>query len=278
MKKTALSFLALALTAGSALAADLPSKKAPTLPPPPAPAPLWTGFYVGLNAGGAWADNPTVAFRCFDSGAAGFGANQLLGAFPASLSPSQSSFVGGGQVGYNWQVYDHVVVTVEADIQGFAGGGGTTNTTGFGGVGGVTSASRGLDYLGTVRGRAGWLFTPTLLLYGTGGLSYGGVSLNASFAAPGLNPPLAIASSFADTRVGWTAGGGGEWLFWPSWSAKVEYLYYDLGAVTASSALYVYGADLSGVTTTSRFNGNIVRGGLNYHFNWGGLSPLASKY
>ena len=63
-----------------------------------------------------------------------------------------------------------------------------------------------------MRGRVGYLITPTLLIYGTGGFAYGQVS----------------AFGFNTTPTGWTAGGGVEWMFAPHWSAKAEYLYVDL--------------------------------------------------
>ncbi len=107
-----------------------------------------------------------------------------------------------------------------------------------------------------MRGRAGWLFTPTLLVYGTAGFAYGGVQ----------------AWSYTNTRTGWTAGGGLEWMFAPRWSAKVEYLYADL--------------DSGGTTGGFGWNWgyhfhpqlNIVRAGVNYHFNWAEPAPVLAKY
>ncbi|MBM3642162.1 MAG: porin family protein, partial [Alphaproteobacteria bacterium] len=211
-----------------------------------------------------------------------------------------------GQIGYNWQFYNSFVGGVEADIQGVAGS--NSNKTAVTAVGAfpfgtanevIVSAlttSKRLDYIGTVRGRLGWLFTPTLLAYGTGGLAYGGVSVSTSIAQfnndcaqfPGACISGAAFSSgaFSDTRVGWTVGGGLEWMFWPNWSAKVEYLYYDLGNVSYSAGALTTlgntifaGSVVAGVVsqTQTRFNGNIVRAGVNYHFNWG-AAPIVAKY
>jgi len=90
--------------------------------------------------------------------------------------------------------------------------------------------------------------------------------------------------SFSNTRVGWTAGGGIEWLFAPNWSVKAEYLYYDLGSVTyglsplqnfnSAGTLFTSGSPFS----RTRFTGNIVRAGLNYHFNLWGPGPIVAKY
>jgi outer membrane immunogenic protein len=90
--------------------------------------------------------------------------------------------------------------------------------------------------------------------------------------APGsllVNP--GTGSSFSDTRVGWTAGAGFEWKATSQWSVKLEYLYYDLGTVTTNAQLVdpligfpVPNYFINNVQTTTRFNGNIVRVGLNY--------------
>jgi outer membrane immunogenic protein len=98
-------------------------------------------------------------------------------------------------------------------------------------------ASKSMDYFGTVRGRIGFLATPTLLVYGTGGLAYGGIHSStligqAITGAPAVPNIYSAFGSVSNTRVGWTAGGGVEWLFLPNWSIKLEYLYYDLGSVT----------------------------------------------
>ncbi|MEK4034732.1 outer membrane beta-barrel protein [Methylocystis sp. IM3] len=318
MKKIALSFAALAVTAGSALAADLPSRKGPAvLPPPPPPPPMWTGFYVGLNAGGTWANSNQQTMAVGPIGADPTWATlapaiqpQYLAAFSAAASAtgvnsgSNGGFIGGGQIGYNWQFYNNFVVGLEADIQGIAGNSGSrtvANGVTVGALGGLraadgyaslTTARGSLDYLGTVRGRLGWLFTPTLLVYGTGGLAYGGVTLNAAtvVTTTGVSPwalaqPASFGSvNFSNTQVGWTAGGGLEWMFMPNWSAKVEYLYYDLGTVTQNFALVASdpvaptGNALFGGQVRGRLNGNIVRAGLNYHFNWGAPAPVVAKY
>ncbi len=299
---SSLAFLALFM--GPALAADLPSQKGPPAPPPPPPAPLWTGFYLGLNAGGTWSSNSGVntigypgacnAFACPSTSF--YYAGMATGVTPGKTS----AFMGGGQIGYNWQFYERFVASVEADIQGVASSKANGAFVSGGAVFGVgtfdsiMNTQRTLDYFGTVRGRLGWLATPTLLLYGTGGLAYGGVTMSTNIAQAVLAPPGLAGTVFpgvgagalSDTRVGWTAGAGVEWLFLPNWSVKVEYLYYDLG--TSSFALspmvsrtaFAPPVDVFGTayaTSSTRFNGNVVRGGLNYHFNWG-TAPILAKY
>jgi outer membrane immunogenic protein len=186
-----------------AQAADLPSKKpAPTYLV--APAPAWSGFYVGVNVGGAAGNRGT------------------------------GGVIGGGQFGYNYQVLPLFVAGLEADIQGSSMGA-RAGSSAFGpplGGGG----SQSVDWFGTVRGRLGTTaINPTLLVYGTGGLAYGG-------------------SSGAGT--GWTGGGGVEWAFASNWSAKVEYLYVNLSQ----------DADF-GPRRGGDQGFHVVRAGLNYRFD-----------
>jgi outer membrane immunogenic protein len=304
MKKLATAIAAIALIGTPAFAADIAVKA----PPAPAPAPIsWTGWYAGFNFGGTWGGSGTTvsSVKTFDCNTAGTCMNafsSFIGAAAAqgangSLNTAGDGAIFGGQVGYNWQAAQQWVAGIEADFQGVGnkktvtGGGtlvalippasfptGNTVTT-------AITASRSVDYLGTVRARLGWLWTPSLLAYGTGGLAYGGVSADTSIAGSfsGFNissccGALTFGSSggFRETRTGWTAGGGLEWMMAPNWSAKAEYLYYDLGSVTysaGSASGVAAGGILSGVTVftiasqaSTRFNGNIVRVGLNYHF------------
>jgi len=277
VRKQISAALTLALCAGSALAADLPTMKGPPLPPPPPPT-IWTGFYAGLNLGGGWSNSnydnfdPVLAlvaatnpggctywsvYGC--SGAPLWSNNSKWTAVPTATgtvvfvpggagSDHSGGVVGGGQVGYNYQFgagslgagLGGIVVGAEADFQGTSIGG---------------SVAR-LPWFGTVRGRAGYLFTPTLLLYGTAGFAYGGVDV----------------WGLSNTRTGWTAGGGVEWMFMPNWSVKAEYLFLDL--------------DSGGATGTFGWNFgnhfhpqiNVVRAGVNYHFNWGAPAPVLARY
>ena len=74
-------------------------------------------------------------------------------------------------------------------------------------------------------------------------------------------------------------------MFLPNWSAKIEYLYYDLGSVTYSLSPLVTTSVFTGTVVGSvfpqastRFNGNIVRAGVNYHFNWAAPAPVVAKF
>jgi outer membrane immunogenic protein len=297
---------AIALT-GAALAADLPSRAPPPVYLPPPPVFTWTGLYIGINAGYTWSSSnavdtdgtPIFANPAFPLGSSSIAA-ALAEVGTTDLSVNPAGFIGGGQIGYNFQFSNSWVVGIEADIQGIAGGnksatiGAITVVPNFPAESYTSSAtvSKKTDYLGTVRGRFGFLVTPTFLAYGTGGLAYGGVNARTSFAAaeslgPAIYPPVFGASNFSNSRVGWTAGGGLEWLFAPNWSLKVEYLYYDLGRVTSGLTLTQINNVAPGgpapwgvaaVHSSTRFNGNIVRAGLNYHFNLWGPAPVVAKY
>ena len=249
-KTTPAAALALALLGGTAFSADLPSRIIlPDLPAlPMAETFAWTGLYAGLNAGGAWNSNATAnllsapVFVAPGVGEEPWAASSSM-ASARTLATQGAGFIGGGQIGYNWQLNESFVAGIETDIQGIAGGANSgTNTsllpTPTAGLNFLTvsSASKSLDYLGTVRGRVGYLLTPTLLAYASGGFAYGGVTAKTSFfqTVPNDQPPSyeflgANNSSFSDTRVGWTVGGGVEWLVCPNWSVKLEYLYDDLG-------------------------------------------------
>lgn len=276
-KKIALAAALVASFSGSALAADLPSKKAPVVAPP---ALTWTGFYVGANAGGLWSGNNSGNMQVY-------GPVPGLSAVPVGrqVSNSYGGFLGGGQVGYNYQLMQKFVIGAEADIQGMAGNQGAANFTGFSSADGVKyttfgKASSNLQYIGTVRGRVGYLVMPTLLAYGTAGFAYGGVSSTVSLATGGTDGSGGGNTfSYSNTQAGWTAGGGLEWMFLPNWSAKAEYLYYSLangnlsgGVIDTAQGLWGYG-----ITGTRSYNGNIVRAGVNYHFNFAS-APVVAKY
>ena len=258
-----------ALVAGGALAADLPSRKAaPVYAPPPPPPPLWTGFYAGLNLGGGWSAN-SINPNQLTPYASNFDGSVYLYPGNTQGGGNAGGVVGGGQIGYNYQFGNSFLVGAETDIQGTSmRSGGNANQILYpdpnnpGGylfpLSPAGNPGIALTWFGTVRGRAGFLITPTLLLYGTGGFAYGGVSGGYS--------------NVSNTRTGWTAGGGVEWLFMPNWSAKAEYLYTDLN----SGGQTGYYGFQTGYHRHPQFN--VVRAGVNYHFNFGGSAPVLAKY
>lgn len=261
--------------------ADLPKKKGPSSAPPPVFT--WTGFYVGMNFGHAWTGSDPIAVasaNLFDVTAGGFGPASALGA-SGVVRARLDDYYFGGQAGYNWQFTEKWVAGAEADIQGAGvrGGGGLANVTAAPGGFAVTSATlrRSLEYFGTVRGRLGYAATPTILVYATGGLAYGGVNMTSAMAQS-LTPTLLIADvakgDHYENRVGWTIGGGAEMALGHNLSAKLEYLYYDLGSAAFANPLAFKDATtdalrlVDAMRVSTRFNGHLLRLGLNYRFDW----------
>jgi outer membrane immunogenic protein len=289
MRKFLLAASALALLSVPAMSADLaPVYKAA---PPPAPVWSWTGFYIGATAGGALMDgnvSESVGSTFCNTALGGCGpaqfSNALAAAIPGGFGNSnQAGFVGGGELGYNWQM-GQFVLGFETDISGTTVSGSSaianavTPATFPGNTVSVSGAATDkLNYLGTVRGRAGFLFTAPFLAYVTGGLAYGSASSTTSLAEQvtgpcSCGPAPAVTASTSGTRTGWTIGGGVEWMFAPHWTVKAEYLYYDLGSVTYGlppiTQVTGGGTPFFGATTASTvdFKGSIARAGVNYKF------------
>jgi outer membrane immunogenic protein len=262
MRKLLLVGVAFGALVTPALSADI----GPYLQAPPALIWGWTGFYVGGNAGGIFSSSNTVANIGFVTGATG------LGAIPSSVTLSQGEFIGGGQVGYNWQLGPDWVWGVEADFDGTTAR--STANAAFGGnavfVPFSTSYSRELDALGTVRGRVGFLALPTLLLYGTAGLAYAQTRLGSSSLCAACTLPSGTRGSTTNQStfnpVGWTGGAGVEWQFTPAWSIKAEYLYVDLGKAQTNTITYSYPPNASSLTSTLNERDNVLRIGFNYRF------------
>lgn len=258
-----LSGVSVAALSCSAFAADLPTKAPPMAAQP---AISWTGAYVGVHAGGEWADDPnaTVSFQRFTGGGAGTG----HGLQSTAQNSVWSGFVGG-QIGYNWQLQQSWVVGLEADFS-FA-----SNTNGGGVVlaeGPVTdtvNSTRGLDWFGTVRGRVGYLFTPLVLTYATGGLVYGHTRNDFSQAITGPGPvgAFALASTAPSTSTGWTAGGGVEYKIDQKWSVKFEYEYLAFNDGVSNTTLIVFngGQRAPFAVQAAKNSANSVQVGLNYH-------------
>jgi outer membrane immunogenic protein len=271
MKKILLGSVALIVMSAPVLAADMPVKARP-LPP----AWSWTGCYVGVNVGYGW-----ETFR--KSGINQY--NTATGAFIAThpdFSFDDDGAVGGGQIGCNWQ-YGQWVWGLETDLQvtsiearnrlpGVFGNTAAPNTTTF------TEAGSALRWFGTARARAGWTVTPTTLLYVTGGFAYGRVNSHLGFGSTATNA-ITTAVNFDDQyHYGWTVGAGAEAKIAQNFTAKLEYLYVDLG-----SASYAFNSiNLVDVFARSNFvwdqrtNFHIVRVGLNYQFNW--YETVVAKY
>jgi outer membrane immunogenic protein len=282
MKKVMLGAVALVVVIGvvPAFAADLPTyTKARPLPPVVS---SWTGCYVGGNVGADVSNSNNVSFSRTDTGAGGVGSGfaAITGLRDQPLS-SNTSVIGGGQVGCNWQ-NQNFVWGVETDIQGLD----VSRSFQFSNpaTGNIINVNSRLDWLGTVRGRVGITATPALLLYATGGFAYAESKVGLETIFPTAGPPQngcfgavagGVPTCATNNRMsaGWTIGAGGEYAISSQWSAKLEYLYYDLGR-HSSTVVYNYAPFTSSLTDSVRDTGNIVRVGVNYHFS----GPVVAKY
>jgi outer membrane immunogenic protein len=255
------------LTAGSSLAADLPARVAPA-PYVAAPIFTWTGFYVGANAGAGF-NNGSGSWSYY-----GFPVIPTTGYYLGNGGNNNTKFTGGVQAGYNWQ-FGALVAGIEADINYLDRGGnssGIVPTSGLPGTYYVASRSGGDNYFGTVRARFGYAFDRALI-YATGGLAYGGSAGSGAitrYVSNGLLPPTYTATGIVsssgsnNSNVGWTLGAGGEYAFTNNWTAKLEYLYVDLGSVTNT---FVTNAGLvQGVALNTKNQFSVVRAGVNYKF------------
>jgi outer membrane immunogenic protein len=243
---------AISLAASVASAADLytPRKAPAYIPPPAAPVLNWSGCYAGLNAGYHWSNSgvQTVGTPGPFDVTNNFGPDSDLasGLATSSLNPKQSGFIGGGQIGCNWQFAPTWVTGLEADFQGIAHNNDSPTITSQGDlqptfpdtIVSTTTVSRQVDWLGTVRGRLGGLATQSLLVYGTGGLAYGEAKASTTIsqtascifgtvgspcpAAGGQTVSYGTTGSFSETRAGWTLGGGLEWMFAPHWTTRLN--------------------------------------------------------
>jgi outer membrane immunogenic protein len=247
---SATALVAFGLSATSAEAADLVAP-APVYKAPPAYVPpfSWTGFYIGGNVGVGWSQgNVTDDF---------FGLNLT--------NSNNASFLGGGQVGGNYQI-GQFVIGAEADFDWLANNQNSGTTVS---VGGTTLQVNSNDrWITTVAGRLGYAFDH-VLIYGKGG---GGWVGNNNFTV--TNVPTGASFSLANdsTNSGWLAGGGVEWAFAPNWTVRAEYDFLGLSNRSFTLPATFPVAALAGDTfTTHDRDVQMFTVGVNYLFNWPGL-------
>ena len=270
------SLVGLFLAGGPAFSADMALKA----PPLPVPVPYdWSGFYVGANGGYGW-DPANLNFSpaAFASAILGpFGYVVTGSSGPVNLSVNPQGWLGGVQLGYDWQ-RGAAVYGVEADFDGAAINGSTsapffvTGTLGgdiadFTGNVGLTQK---IDFLSTLRGRLGWA-SDNVLLYGTGGFAWGHVITSVNTfgikeAAIGQFSPaelaaLQVGASSDSFRYGFAVGAGIEWALAHNWSIRGEYLFIDL--LGGPGTLGIPG----GAVSFNYLPIQVVRFGFNYQFH-----------
>ena len=225
------------------------ARRAPMLKAPPMAIYNWTGFYIGVNGGISVARDRT----------------QLLTGGPSAEQSVLSPFgaIGGGQIGYNWQVNSDWLLGIESDIQA---SGETTNRTCLLSCTAALSAnlSQKIDWFGTTRARVGLVDGP-VLSYITGGVAYGHYSTTLT-EIPGA-PVAPFTFTSGRTSVGYTYGSGVEAALGGNWTGKIEYLYVDLGRRND-----VFAAPGIAQALNTRIHDNIFRAGVNYRFGGMGMT------
>ncbi|MBP0614001.1 outer membrane protein [Jiella mangrovi] len=242
---------------------------------PMAPAPMemmpvssgWTGFYIGVQGGGAFnpqdPDNVELQPNGFP-----FAGSVIEGAFGSNFDSNfDSSFLGGAHIGYDYQI-NNVVLGVVADINALditRSSNADSSTPAF------YRTDRDLNYLGTVRARAGYLVTPKALGYVTGGLAYGDVDYSFSTNSPAVTAGTPAVVTEDEDNFGYTVGAGMEVMFTENMTFGAEYLYTNLGG---SGSTRLNGGPFAGgvggstdFTVDDDFDFHTVTAKISYKFN-----------
>ena len=272
---SATGLLSLIVVAAPAFAADMPvQRQRPQQAEraPPQQQANWSGSQAGGFSGGSSVSNgfaepgSNLFFQCVPFGSTCVAATTATGLpdteTPFNFDKDKLSFTVGGFLGYRWQ-FGSFVAGVEGDVAWKR-----SETTASLDV--VSAASyhfpsptsfpferalRHETFYGqslqtwdaSIRARLGWLVTPSVLVYGTGGVAFGEVkgafaynAINNYFTSSGSLDVTHMANavgSWSETRVGWTGGGGVEFALWGPWKARIEYRFTDLGTFTKTVPL-----------------------------------------
>jgi outer membrane immunogenic protein len=234
--------VALLGAANSAQAADMAVKAMP--PPVPVPIFTWTGFYLGGNLGAAWAQR------------------SITDVFGNTFTrTSDARFIGGGQLGYNWQ-FTNFVLGFEGDIDGIASENNRSAALAIGGAGPFVVSTNSSNWVATLAARFGWA-VDRVLFYGKAG--GGWVGNNSGFTVTNVTTGASFASGGNNTAGGWLLGGGVEWAVSNNWSIKGEYDYIGLSNRNFAVPVVVGGGVVDTFTNSSR-SFQMVKFGFNYSF------------
>jgi len=215
----------------------------------------WTGFFGGVHVGYGWANNSLTN-------------SSPPGPDTRTIAIRPNGVLGGVQVGYNYQS-GRAVFGVVADLS-YLGMSGSFVDPGAGPPPGPAyTATSKIEWTGTIRGRLGFLVTPSMLAYAHGGLAVGGVR-GTWIANPGPGPWNGVGSA---TRAGWTVGAGLEYKWTQNLSAFAEYSYVNLGTHTFNNLPGPGPA----VSFRHKVEAHVVKIGLNYHFTTG-PSAVVARY
>jgi outer membrane immunogenic protein len=264
------STVAMMTLTGAALAADLPSRKAPPVFVPP-PIFTWTGIYIGGQIGYQWGTHSPSEYA-------------LGGGLVSGLSGySPSGVIGGAHLGFNYQI-QQFVLGVEGDVDGTSYRGSSSFLGGAPAL--FSSYSSRINAEGSIRGRVGVAWDRALF-YATGGVAFADIRTSyVSPGTPGAPAPFAALAlpaipatppgvdSFSHSRVGWTVGGGVEYAITNNWSVRAEYRYTDFGRITDPLV-----NTFTGFSVRTHVTDNAVRVGFSYKFDWyTPPAPVVAKY
>jgi outer membrane immunogenic protein len=265
-RKILLASVAAAALTAPAVAADLGTRPPPPPYVPPPPIFSWTGIYVGGQIGGAW----------------GSGANNFTGfdpfflggtALATNIGGTPSGVIGGAHVGYQVQI-NQWVLGIEGDVNG-------TSLTSNGGAafgdGTILTANSTADIQGSIRGKLG-IAWDRFLIYGTGGVAFGGFNTNLNVANSGAvtGVPFFASANISNTRVGWTAGGGIQYAVTNNWWVFAEYRFSDFGTL-ANNGFFGLPAGTY-FAENHRLQQNQVQAGFSYRFDLMPPPPVVAKY
>ena len=243
---------------------------------------LFSGPYVGLNAGAAWGQSgfstnpncpPTIVGATFCNAAPDPSAvNGAAVAASGSGTMSPSGFTGGVQAGYNWQS-GHIVYGTEADFGAFdldrrATESGIFPFT-FLGTQYTLTQRMSADWLATMRARMGFTIRSHVLLYATVGLAFSEFKFSSSYSDNAVDATFPGGTGYGSKsaiKTGWTAGGGVEWALHGNWLMRAEYLYVDLGSMRVAVPTSNTPDFTQTMSVNSDLTAQIGRFGLNYRF------------
>ena len=246
------------------------------------PPRLFSGAYIGLNAGAAWGQSsfstnpncpPAIVDAPFCNAAPDpsvVNGEAVAASGSGKLSPS--GFTAGVQAGYNWQ-RGHIVYGAEVDFGALDLDKRATESGLFPfpflGTQYALTQKMSADWLATVRGRVGFTMMQHVLLYATGGLAFSDVKFASGYSDNAIDATFPGGSGYgakSAVRTGWTAGGGVEWAHDRDWLIRLEYLYVDLGSMRAAVPITNTPAFTQTMSVRSDLTAQIGRLGLNYRF------------
>ena len=238
-----------AASANLAVAADLPAQVPAYRGPALVPAPIfsWTGLYLGVHGGGAYGTDKVTEV----SGSA---------YFPAGFVHTTNNPVGalvGGYVGVNYQI-NQLVIGLDGDYSALFLEGKSTSV----GPGSVANVTEKIRWLGTGTGRVGVSFD-SWMLYGKGGWAWAGFKTDAAIFTAGINTSI---ESSSQTRSGWIAGVGAEWMWMPNVLFKAEYNYIDFGSTAFNTTNTTLGAGVAVLARNADTTLHVAKFGVAYKF------------